>query len=60
MCVACVEYIRDRLTTDELKNALRETSAGDLAHREEVDRLIRELAGKPEELRKRLSEISKS
>jgi hypothetical protein len=57
MCIACLEYIKDSLNADELKFALREMTVEDAAHRAEVERLMRELAGNPEELKKKLREL---
>ena len=59
MCIACLEYTRDRLTEGEFRSALRETTMEDRRHREEVERLMRELAGQPEELKKKLAELAK-
>jgi hypothetical protein len=58
MCVACLEYTKDRLNVNELKGALRETTVNDRAHLEEVERLIREHAGKPDELKEKLRQLN--
>lgn len=59
MCIACIEYMKDHLTTDELKSALRETTIEDAAHREAVEKALRELSGSPEELKKELERLAK-
>ena len=58
MCVACLEYIRERLTPTEFKSALVEMTVDDVAHRQEVDRLIREYSNQPDELKKKIAELT--
>jgi hypothetical protein len=58
MCAACIEYTKDRLTTQEFKSALRETTMEDRRHLAEVERLVREHAGSPEDLKKKLRELN--
>lgn len=54
MCVACIEYIKDRLTFQEFSSALREVIATDEAHAKAVADVVRQHAGNPDELKKQL------
>ncbi len=58
MCAACVEYIKDKLTEAEFKSALKEITREDKAHATEVEQLVQKHAGKPEELKKQLRDLS--
>ncbi len=58
MCVACLEYTRDKLTANEFKSALREMTVEDQRHLQEVERLFREYGQKPDELKKKLRELN--
>jgi hypothetical protein len=42
MCIACTEWIKDRLTLKEFRSALRETTRDDQRHFEEVDQVLAE------------------
>ncbi len=58
MCAACIEYTKDKLTTNEFKAALRETTAENPAHLRDVERVLRENASRPpEELKQKLREL---
>lgn len=59
MCVACIEYIKDKLTEKEFKSALVEMTMEDQAHLNAVNRIFQEKAGKPDELKKALDALSK-
>ncbi len=51
MCIACTEWIKDRLTLKEFRSALRETTRDDQRHFEEVDQVLAE-AGEDSNLAK--------
>ncbi len=57
MCVACNEYIKDRLTSTEFKSALKEASMDNPTHKEQVEGLIKEYGEQPEELKKLLKPL---
>lgn len=59
MCLACLEYTKDKLNVNEFAFALREMTQEDPAHFEEVKRLIEALKDQPEELKKRLLALEK-
>ena len=59
MCIACIEYTKDKLTLNEFSSALREMSLDDKLHAEEVASLIQKYANDPKELKKRLDELEK-
>jgi hypothetical protein len=59
VCAACVEYTKDRLTTNEFKSALAETTREDRDHREEVERIIQENSEKPDELKQKIKDLGK-
>jgi hypothetical protein len=40
MCIACTEWIKDRLTLKEFRSALRETTRDDEPHLDEVNRIL--------------------
>jgi hypothetical protein len=58
MCIACIEFIKDRLTLKEFRAALSETTRDDQAHLNEVSELIRQDASNPQELRKSLEKLT--
>lgn len=60
MCAACIEYTKDRLTTNELKSALRETTVDDRQHFEEVDKLIRESGTDTTGLKDKLKKLNQN
>ena len=57
MCVACIEYTKNKMTTNELKSALRETTRSDSGHQAEVEKLIRENEN-PDDLKDKLRKLS--
>lgn len=57
MCVACLQYTKDKLNVNEFRSAMREMTIEDKAHGEAVKRLLEMYADKPEELKKRLKEL---
>ncbi len=59
MCIACLEYTKDKLNISEFSFALREMTQEDKAHYEEVARLLKEFANQPEELKKRLEALQR-
>ncbi|MBI3557625.1 MAG: hypothetical protein HY074_15295 [Deltaproteobacteria bacterium] len=58
MCIACIEFIKDKLTLKEFQAALGETSRDDKIHLEEVSELMRQNAADPKELRKSLEKLT--
>lgn len=54
MCMACIEYTKDKLTSAEFKSALKEVSREDADHVREVERILQEFANDPERLKKEL------
>lgn len=52
MCAACVEYGKEKLTLDEFKSALKEAAIDAPAHKEKVERLIRDYGNQPDVLRR--------
>jgi hypothetical protein len=58
MCIACLEYTKDKLTAGEFQSALRETTMDDQRHLQEVQRLMREHSGIADELKKKLTELN--
>ena len=59
MCMACVEYTKDKLTLNELKSNLRETTAGNPDHLRDVNRIIQDNGSNPKELKRLLEELNK-
>ena len=59
MCMACVEYMKDKLTLNELKSNLRETTMGDADHQKAVEKIIQENAANPQELKRLLEALAK-
>jgi len=57
MCVACIEYVKDKLTDREFQSALRETTVEDAQHLREVEKIFQESAGKPDEIKKKLKDL---
>ena len=57
MCVACIEYMKDKLTDREFRSALRETTVEDPRHLREVEKIFQENADKPEEIKKKLKDL---
>jgi hypothetical protein len=57
MCMACVEYAKDKLNADEFISALREMTWDDKKHADEVAALVKALAGQPEALKKELEKL---
>lgn len=58
MCVACIEYIKDKLKIDEYKSALREMTVEDQAHAREVEQLFKDFGNQPDELKRRLRALT--
>ena len=56
MCVACKEFIKDRLTFSEFKNALWEMTREDEGHLAEIEALLRKPGASPDLLRQKLAE----
>lgn len=54
MCIACLEYTKDKLTLGEFKAAFREMTEDDKAHAQEVQRLLEKYAGEPDELKRQM------
>lgn len=54
MCMACVEYTKDKLTLNEFSFALREMTWDDKKHADDVAALMKEFANDPDELKKQL------
>jgi hypothetical protein len=57
MCVACIEYMKDKLTVEEFKSALHETTTEDQRHFKEMEELIRIYGSDRKELKKRMEEL---
>jgi hypothetical protein len=60
MCVACIEFIKGTLTTQEFKSALRESTRDDQNHFNEVEVAISSgsvAADNGEALRKKLKDM---
>jgi len=60
MCVACIEYMKDKMTVDELKSALVETTIEDQAHLREMEELIKTYGNDRKELKKRMEDLPTS
>ena len=60
MCIACLEYTKDRLNVNEFRSALREMTVENQRHLQEVERLFREFGSNPEELKKKLRELNQT
>lgn len=60
MCIACLEYTRDKLTANEFRSALREMTVEDQRHMQEVERLFSVFGNQPEELKKRIKELNET
>lgn len=58
MCIACIEYTKQKLTVGEFKSALRETTAEDEKHRKEVAKLLEQYSSDPDELKKQLEKLN--
>jgi len=56
MCVACREFIKQKLTFQEFKSALWETTREDETHLEELERLLYETRENPDRVRQALSQ----
>ena len=59
MCVACLEYIKNKLNEKEFKSALVEMTMDDKRHLDAVNRAMSEHAGNPEKLKKALEALAK-
>ena len=57
MCIACLEYTKDKLTLSEFRSAFREMTEDDKAHFEEVEKLMKQYADDPEELKEQMREL---
>lgn len=57
MCVACLEFLKDKMTVKEFRMALGETTREDPAHRQEIDQKITESAEDRDELKKELMKM---
>ena len=58
MCVACIEFTKDKLTVNEFSFALREMTQEDKEHFEAVSKILKEFAGQPDEIKRRLQELA--
>ncbi len=59
MCIACVEYTKDKLNVNEFAFALREMTQEDQAHFEEVSKILKDFAGQPDEIKKRIEALAR-
>lgn len=59
MCVACSEYIKNKLTSLELKAALKEVALDNPAHQQQVEELMKKYP-EPEDLKKALKPLNTS
>ncbi|MBI1861518.1 MAG: hypothetical protein HYR96_11430 [Deltaproteobacteria bacterium] len=59
MCFACTEYIKNRLTTIELKAALREVGVKDPTHQKQVEDLMKKHGDDTDELKRLMKPIEK-
>lgn len=59
MCAACIEYTKDKLTIQEFKSALKETTMDDRTHREQVEKLIENYGDDPDALKNILRPLQK-
>lgn len=57
MCVACIEYLKDRLTEGEFKSALKETTIEDPRHLAEIERIFRENQGNSDAIKRALKAL---
>ena len=60
MCIACIEYTKDKLNINEFTSALREMTQEDKQHADDVAKLLKEFASQPEELKKRLKAMAQT
>ncbi len=60
MCIACIEFIKAKLTLKEFRAALGETTRDDQTHLEEVSELLQQDATDPLDLRKSLEKLNGS
>lgn len=58
MCIACLEYSKDKLTDKEFRSALRETTENDRRHFEEVERIFREAGNDPDKLKEKIRKLT--
>ena len=59
MCAACIEYAKDKLTSNEFRAALKEMTLEDKSHLAEVENLIKQNQGQPlEEVKKKLAQLN--
>jgi hypothetical protein len=57
MCIACIEYTKDKLNAAEFTSALREMAWDDQKHADEVSALLKEFAGQPDALKGELAKL---
>lgn len=57
MCVACIEYMKDKLTDGEFKSALKETTIEDPKHLAEVEKILRDNSGRPADIKRELKTL---
>ena len=58
MCIACIEYTKDKLNVNEFSFALREMTQEDKEHFDEVSRILKDFAAQPDEIKKRIKALS--
>ncbi len=54
MCVACIEFLKDKLTLKEFQSALKETTIDDPKHLSEVSQSIRDAGDDLDEVKRKL------
>ena len=59
MCVACVEFIKNKLNAKEFKSALREVARNDEAHLTEVEQVLQANPQDQDEARKKIADLTK-
>jgi hypothetical protein len=57
MCVACIEYMKDKLNANEFRSALREMTVEDPEHAVAVAKIMEKYAGQPDEIKKALAAL---
>jgi hypothetical protein len=56
MCAACLEFIKEKLTVNELRSALREMTVDDPGHLKQVTSII-DRSKDPAEIKKNLQKL---
>ncbi len=57
MCVACIEYMKDKLNVNEFRSALREMTQDDPEHAVAIAKIMEKYAGKPDEIKKAIKAL---